>query len=121
VLDECTRDQEERARAWLYSTYTRAARAEYVRNARFGDAQPPLRAASEEDGDAAVLNRGRRLLLCIPRTQRDVFWLYEVAQLPMLDVARSLGCSRQAAYSRLFRARTRLMALLGVAKDATHV
>lgn len=118
-------DQRERARAWLYSTYTRVARAHYA-TGEVG--APPVSALTGHElegttgADGEVLALGRRLLLRLPKAQREVFWLYEVVQLPMLDVARALGCTRQAAYSRLFRARERLLGELPLvaAKDATH-
>ena len=133
MLDERLREpvERERARAWLYSTYTRAAQVHYADVVIPGEGTEPATSAvsalkrleaqlSEADGE--VLALGRRLLLRLPRAQREVFWLYEVAQLPMLDVARALGCTRQAAYSRLFRARERMLEELPLtaAKDATH-
>ena len=129
-MDERLRgpDERERARAWLYSTYTRAARAYYA-SALFPavGAEPASSALTRlelqlSEADGEVLALGRLLLLRLPRAQREVFWLYEVVQLPMLDVARALGCTRPAAYSRLFRARERMLGELplAAAKDATH-
>jgi RNA polymerase sigma-70 factor (ECF subfamily) len=37
-----------------------------------------------------------------------VFVLYEIEELPMADVARSLGCPRFTAYTRLHAARAAL-------------
>jgi len=39
---------------------------------------------------------------------REVFVLYEIEELPMIDVARSLGCPRFTAYTRLHAARAAL-------------
>jgi RNA polymerase sigma-70 factor, ECF subfamily len=39
---------------------------------------------------------------------REVFVLYEIEELPMADVARSLGCPRFTAYTRLHAARAAL-------------
>jgi DNA-directed RNA polymerase specialized sigma24 family protein len=128
-LDERPRglERRERARAWLYSTYTRTARAHYTGVIPGEGAEPASSALKRletplSDADGAVLALGAQLLLRLPRAQREVFWLYEVVQLPMLDVARTLGCTRQAAYSRLFRARERMLGELplAAAKDATH-
>ena len=92
MLDERLRDHEQRAhaRAWLYSTYARAAREHYAREpAPEPFAQPRLvSGASRHD----MLRSGRRLL---PRTRRGVFSLYELALL----------------HARLFPARARLMQL----------
>ena len=124
MLDERLRDpeQQERARAWLYSTYARVARAHFANVTPSRPFALPLLPPFLTGGDGDVLALGQRLLLRLPRAQREVFWLYEVAQLPMSDVASTLGCTRQAAYSRLFRARARLMELLplAVAGNTSH-
>lgn len=132
MLDERLPDQDERerARAWLYSTFTRVARARCLDRSPGIDAEAIVRhgivwpAAAEggEDEEDQVLALGQRVLRRLPRSQRLVFWLYEVAQLSMVDVARSVGCTRQAAYSRLFRGRSRLLDEVqrAVAKDPVH-
>jgi len=45
--------------------------------------------------------------------QREVFVLFEVEDLPMIEVARALGCPLQTAYSRLHAARRAVAADLG--------
>jgi RNA polymerase sigma-70 factor (ECF subfamily) len=44
--------------------------------------------------------------------QRDVFVLYEIEDLPMIEVARAVGCPLQTAYSRLHAARRVVAAAL---------
>ena len=82
----------------------------------------PAAAHGGGDEEDRVLAMGERVLRRLPRSQGVVFWLYEVVQLSMSDVARTLGCTRQAAYSRLFRGRSRLLGELErvVVRDATH-
>jgi RNA polymerase sigma-70 factor (ECF subfamily) len=41
----------------------------------------------------------------LPAAQRDVFVLFEVEELPMLEAARLLGCAEKTAYTRLYAAR----------------
>ena len=45
------------------------------------------------------------LLATLSKEQREVFVLYEIAELSMPDAARALGCPLQTAYSRLNAAR----------------
>jgi RNA polymerase sigma-70 factor (ECF subfamily) len=63
------------------------------------------------------------LLQALPVEQRDVFWLYEVEELPMSEIARALNCPLQTAYSRLHKARERILAAVQMtaAKDPDHV
>ena len=121
------RDQDERererARAWLYSTFTRVARARCTQTAPPHDLVTlSLPVAAGTDDEDQVLAVGHHALRRLPPSQREVFWLYEILQLSMVDVAAALGCSRRAAYSRLFRGRSRLLAELQrvVVREATH-
>ena len=45
--------------------------------------------------------------------QREVFVLYEIEDLPMIEVARAVGCPLQTAYSRLHAARRVVAIALG--------
>ena len=45
--------------------------------------------------------------------QREVFVLFEIEDLPMIEVARAVGCPVQTAYSRLHAARRAVAAALG--------
>lgn len=59
----------------------------------------------ERRDDASALQRALDRLS--PKL-REVFVLYEIEELPMADVARSLGCPRFTAYTRLHAARAAL-------------
>lgn len=75
------------------------------------DATQTLHAVPDQDArlvrkdDADVLLRALGTLT--PKL-REVFVLYEIEELPMLDVARTLGCPRFTAYTRLHAARAAL-------------
>ena len=53
----------------------------------------------------------------LPPPQREAFILYEIEELGMTEVAATLGCPIQTAYSRLHAARKVVMAALGAASD----
>jgi len=132
VVFQRMRDYEERGRvrAWLYSICTRVVwtRRRVVRRRRedlgaeIPEAiTPPTQHDRVVDHEALAL--GHRLLQGLPAEQRDVFWLYEVEELPMSEIARSLNCPLQTAYSRLHKARERILVAVqqNAAKDPDHV
>jgi RNA polymerase sigma-70 factor, ECF subfamily len=111
-------DYEERgrSRAWLYSICRLVAKRSQRVRRRSEDLveDPELEVDAtqfEQAVDHQALALGRRLLQALKPTQREVFWLYEVEELSMAEIARVLGCPLQTAYSRLQAARTRLLAL----------
>ncbi len=75
------------------------------------EASGELQIAADQDGllerrdDATTLQHALDRLS--PKL-REVFVLYEIEELPMADVARSLGCPRFTAYTRLHAARAAL-------------
>ena len=114
-------DYEERgrARSWLYSICTRVARSQRrkLMRRREGSADllvdepiPASQLERLEEREALVL--GQRLLSKLSPQQREVFWLYEVEDMPMSEVAQALNCPLQTAYSRLHKARERILAEL---------
>ena len=60
-----------------------------------------------------ALRRLEDALEQIDPAQREVFVLYEIEDLPMIEVARALACPLQTAYSRLHAARRAVAAALG--------
>ena len=68
-----------------------------------------------------ALARGRRILAALPEEQRAVFLLFEVERMPMIEVAEALGCPLQTAYSRLHKARERVLATLDRARRRERV
>lgn len=120
VVSRKLSDYEERGsmRAWLFSICLRVAQ----RRRRLLLRRRELHAAydypeqvvdptqHERVMEHEALALGCRLLSELPPEQRDVFWLYEVEDLSMPEVARVLGCPLQTAYSRLRKARERVLA-----------
>jgi RNA polymerase sigma-70 factor (ECF subfamily) len=117
-----------RARAWLYSICTRVAHAQRRKVDRrressapgfFEDAAAPTQLSHVEDREALAL--GHQLLSQLPAPQRDVFLLYEVEDMPMAEIAQALDCPLQTAYSRLHKARARVLALVErIAAESEH-
>ena len=58
----------------------------------------------------------RAALGALPEATRMVFVLYEIEQVPMNDVAKSVGCTLSTAYSRLYAARKQVRAALEARK-----
>lgn len=111
-------DYEERgrARAWLYSICIRVVMAtRRARNRRsedfvgdFDSDENPQHRRAKVDHDALVL--GQQLIRTLTPEQRDIFWLYEMEQLRMREIAVAKRLPLQTAYSRLHRARQCLLA-----------
>jgi RNA polymerase sigma-70 factor (ECF subfamily) len=131
VVFQRMHDYEERgrARAWLYSICTRVVRSHRrkVRRRReevtfeIPDA-PAAPTQLERIAEQEALTLGQQLLARLPPEQREVFWLYEVEDMPMAEIARALECPLQTAYSRLHKARERVVAAAQqvTAKDPEH-
>lgn len=106
-----------RARAWIYSICRRVALAQRRKYARSREAlsdntlEPACNAmqlAAVEGRESLAL--GLRLLELLPENEREIFLLYEVEDVSMAEVAAIVGCPLQTAYSRLHRARARVVA-----------
>jgi RNA polymerase sigma-70 factor (ECF subfamily) len=117
VVCQRLNDYEERgrARSWLYSICTRVVRAQRRKQKRRSELGPPpeqAAAASQLDRveDREALQLGWRLLQQLPEEQREVFVLYEVEDMPVAEIARALDCPLQTVYSRLYKARERILA-----------
>ncbi|WP_394829870.1 RNA polymerase sigma factor [Pendulispora albinea] len=114
VVHRKLRDFDGRApmRSWIYgicartaSTYRRSAR---VRFEEVREECPELNIAASQDKRIEVL----QTLDCIEATlrrldnsKREVFVLHDLEGLPMSEVAHSIGCPLQTAYSRLHAVR----------------
>jgi len=75
------------------------------------DTSRELAAAPEQDALLERHDDAASLLQALDRLSpklREVFVLYEIEEMPMLDVARTLGCPRFTAYTRLHAARAAL-------------
>jgi len=120
VVCQRLNDYEERgrARSWLYSICTRVAQAHRRKQRRSSGFGPPAEQAADATQldhvqDREALELGWRLLAQLPEQQREVFVLYEVEDMPMSEIARALDCPLQTVYSRLYKARERILAQLG--------
>lgn len=111
-------DYQERgkAKSWLYSICTRTAHA--MRRKRVRRREQLMSEPIEGESAAAQLTQvearealalGQRLLAMLPAEQREVFVLYEIEEMPMAEVAEALACPLQTAYSRLHKARERIL------------
>jgi RNA polymerase sigma-70 factor (ECF subfamily) len=110
--------EEQKLRAWLYAISVRVARdfrRKRMRRREQLTATPPdsARDASQLENVAnrQAVELAQRLLQALPENQRAVFLLYEVEQMPMSEVAEALKCPLHTAYSRLKKARERVLAL----------
>ena len=107
-----------RTRAWLYSICVRVTYSQRRKHARWqkktriaalrAESMEPSQHEQVEHNEA--LSRGVELLNELAPHQRQIFVLYEVHDLPMSEIAQTLGCNIQTAYSRLHRARTQISA-----------
>jgi len=110
-------------RAWLYgicvrtvSTYRRSARVRRQESREYGDVEER---ESEAALDPELTAESRRacaeleaLLGRLDDEKRTVFVLYEMEELPMIEVAQAVGCPLQTAYSRLHAARKAMRMLV---------
>lgn len=117
VVSKRLDDYEERgrARSWLYSICSRVASSQRRKVRRRRETEPVAESAAEPLQLEAVQDRqslelGWRLLQELPAQQREVFVLYEVEDMPMAEIAQALDCPLQTVYSRLYKARERILA-----------
>jgi RNA polymerase sigma-70 factor (ECF subfamily) len=80
-------------------------------------AEPPDRTGGSTPEDRLshrqTLGLLQKALGDLEPAQRDVFVLYEIEELPMIEVARAVACPLQTAYSRLHAARRLIAAAMG--------
>ena len=113
----------ESSKAWVYGICWRVAaqhrRKQHVRRERAIDDHDE-RAADSSREPARIAEQKERLLRleraldALPDEQRAVFVLYEIEQLAMREVAAALSCSINTAFSRLYSARRKVAAELGI-------
>ena len=83
----------------------------------------PTRSHSGETAMREIAMRQARqklseALLQLDEDKRAVFVLFELEQLPMHEVAQTIGCPLQTAYARLYAARTAVQSWLAQAQEA---
>ena len=99
-------------RTWVYGICVRTAsdhrKRAYLRHERPMDELPEVARSAPQDQD---LDRARALdaldasLAGLDHDKRAVFVLFEIEELPMIEVAEAVGCPVQTAYARLYAAR----------------
>jgi RNA polymerase sigma-70 factor (ECF subfamily) len=107
------------ATSWLYAIAVRVAanhrRKAHVRREAPGEG--PVTPLETDPG--AAIDRQRLLtelddaLTAMDTPKRDVFVLFEIAELTMHEVALTVGCPLKTAYKRLYAARRELADKLG--------
>lgn len=120
--------EQQKVRSWLYAISVRVARDFRRKRTRRREqltATPPD-ASGEASQLENVANRqalvlAQRMLDALPENQRAVFLLYEVEQLSMIEVAAALNCPLHTAYSRLKKARERMLTLAAHAQRRDDV
>lgn len=118
-------EERERTRSWLYSICKRVALAQRRKLSRrrenvtceLPDGQTAATQLQSVE-DLEALRLGQRLLALLSHEQREVFVLYEVEEMSMLEVAAALGCPLQTAYSRLYKAKKLILAAVEQARGA---
>lgn len=116
VVSKRLDDYEERgrARSWLYSICSRVSRSQRRKAWRRRESASEVELVAEPLQLEHVQNRealalGWKLLQELPVQQREVFVLYEVEDMPMAEIAQALDCPLQTVYSRLYKARERIL------------
>lgn len=105
----------ERMKSWIFAIAVRVAadyrKRAYVRNEI---TEPPAIEPSTGETQTATLDRERAIVLlesvlaALDDDKRAVFIAYELEGLPMAEIAASLDCPLQTAYSRLHAAREQI-------------
>jgi RNA polymerase sigma-70 factor (ECF subfamily) len=121
-------DERDKLRSWLYAICSRVAKAHVRKQARRRESVMPAPPESEvaatqldDIEKREALARGQAILAGLPDEQRAVFLLFEVERMPMVEIAATLGCPLQTAYSRLHKARERVLATLDRARRRESV
>lgn len=106
-------------RTWVYGICIRTASNYRQRAHRWRERLPGAlpEAAHESTPERAVQTSAalRRLDAALAEVQerdRDVFVLFEIEQLTVLEIAEALGCSKFTVYTRLYRARRAVGAMM---------
>jgi RNA polymerase sigma-70 factor (ECF subfamily) len=101
-------------RGWLFEVARRVA-ASWRSRAQVRREEPgldgvPERTTSQDTATEGIARRQARAMLGaaldeLDEDKRAVFVLFELEQLPMHEVAQTVGCPLQTAYARLYAAR----------------
>jgi RNA polymerase sigma-70 factor (ECF subfamily) len=108
-----TFDASSRMTTWLFGICLRIAAAHrrraYVRRERTGEGLDDAADANENPEEAAVARQGRARLYAIldmmDLERRALFVMFEIDEVPCIEIARTLGVPLGTVYSRLHAAR----------------
>ena len=107
--------------AWLRTVAVNLARSRWRRMLRWSHLIPAL-AMSDAYADLAEDHVALMAALrSLPATQREAIALHHLADLPVAEVARTLGVPEGTVKARLVRGRAALSALLEPSKEDDHV
>jgi RNA polymerase sigma-70 factor (ECF subfamily) len=122
-----TFEQRSAVRTWIYGICRNVAADARRRTRRKPEVltdTPPDTAAPEKQTELLAQRDARgHLRMALDRlaeTTRMVFVLYEIENMPMSEVAKSVGCNLSTAYSRLYAARKQVRSALeafGLSED----
>lgn len=107
--------EQDKIRAWLYAICTRVVRDHRRRVARRREDLREVPDLSHQPSQARVvadqqaLTLAQSMLASLPDKQREVFVLYEIEQLSMVEIALAVECPLPTAYARLRKARERVL------------
>lgn len=107
--------------SWLFGIIYRVVRDHrrkaHVRHEVITDRPPELHTGGTETEFHHQLARLEQVLQSLDVKQRAVFVLYELEGMSMKDIADALGCPLFTAYTRLRKARRRVMNDLGADRE----
>lgn len=103
-------------RPWLYGIARRCAagyrRVAHRRHERTVETMPEGR-GQHDSSERAELSLLNRVLQTLDEDKRAVFLLHEIEEMSMREVAESVNCPLQTAYTRLYAARREIARALG--------
>lgn len=104
-------------RGWLFAIAVRVAadyrKRAFVRRESLGETVPEAAVPEAQTGAierAEAVSLLESTLASLDDDKRTVFILFELEQMPMAEIASTLGCPLQTAYSRLHAARDHVKA-----------
>ena len=100
----------------LHARRSRLSRARHLRRERLYADPPDEILPPTQEGQLSERQALQLLEQALDRldpAQRTVFVLYEIEEQTMPEIARTLGCPLQTAYSRLHAARRSVVAAMG--------
>jgi RNA polymerase sigma-70 factor (ECF subfamily) len=112
-------------RTWVYGICIRTCsnyrqRAYHRREQMPGTLPEAVHASTPEHAlqTSTALAQLDAALAAVQPKDREVFVLFEIEQLTVLEIAEALRCSKFTVYTRLYRARRKVLALMRAEQEA---